>query len=53
MDNSKNRMDNRKMFLLYPGTTMGSYFLEGGLLELHHHLSPPLPLLLLHTHTIH
>lgn len=45
-------MIKAEMFLLYPGTAVGCYFLKGGLLKLLHHLPPPFPLLLLHTNTV-
>ena len=43
----------RSKSCLYPGTAMGSNLLKGRLLELLHHLSPTLPLLLLHTYSVH
>lgn len=41
------------MRLTYSGTTVGSYFLKGGLLELLNHLSPAFLLLFLYAYTVH
>lgn len=37
----------------HPGTAVGSYLLKGGLLELLHHQTSALPLLLLHADAVH